>query len=107
MYLMILSKKLMEEQLKFLICMVAKRDLIGDILELKLEYVEKTSLSIDLAVDGDDGVLLDEVVSVDDGAHTEIWGRFADMGTGRDAAKEDDRAVVKSLISLSLDSISS
>ena len=71
MYLMILSKKLMEVQLKFLICMVAKRDLIGDILELKLEYVEKTYVSIDLSVDGDGDVLIDEVVSVDDEAHAE------------------------------------
>ena len=71
MYLMILSKKLMEVQLKFLICMVAKRDLIGDILELKLEYVEKTYVSIDFSVDGDGDVLIDEVVSVDDEAHAE------------------------------------
>ena len=71
MHLMLLSKKLMEVQLKFLICMVSKRDLIGYILELKLEYVEKTSVSIDLSFDGDDDVLLDEVVSVDDEAHAE------------------------------------
>ena len=82
-----------------------KRDLVGDILEFKLEYVEKTSFSIDLVVDGDDGALLDQVVSVDDEKHTEIWARVDDMGTGRDAAEEEARAGVKSLISLSLDSI--
>jgi hypothetical protein len=49
-----------------------KRDLVGDILELKLEDVEKTSFSFDLAVDGDDGVLLEEVSSFDDEAHSEI-----------------------------------
>ena len=80
MYLMILSKKLMEVQLKFLICMVAKRDLIGDILELKLEYVEKTYVSIDFSVDGDGDVLIDEA-----GRDLDIFSPFAHIYSSQDS----------------------